>query len=204
MLGVLLEENDAETRPVAPQYTLPGEYTEMEISRVALYGQVRLPLSPASRVAFADDVGRLWTWRRCGCSCARPRRTSWRRTRRSGAGFHMTWHSSWREMWGLYWAICCTSPCSFHDRSAAPSSSRGVQHTSAYYSPGLSQCDGEMIVVVQHTVARCGGVPRRLYSSGMGLSTGIIHTVTKLQTQNDVANTAPRRSGVAVARQIYP
>ena len=40
ILGVLLEENDAETRPVAPQYSLPGEYTEMEISRVALYGQV--------------------------------------------------------------------------------------------------------------------------------------------------------------------
>ncbi|KAJ8487791.1 hypothetical protein ONZ51_g3946 [Trametes cubensis] len=40
ILGVLLEENDAETRPVAPQYSLPGEYTEMEISRVALYGQI--------------------------------------------------------------------------------------------------------------------------------------------------------------------
>ncbi|OSD07949.1 hypothetical protein PYCCODRAFT_1402031 [Trametes coccinea BRFM310] len=40
ILGVLLEENDAETRPVAPQYSLPGEYTEMEISRVALYAQV--------------------------------------------------------------------------------------------------------------------------------------------------------------------
>ncbi|CDO73355.1 hypothetical protein BN946_scf185008.g118 [Trametes cinnabarina] len=40
ILGVLLEENDAETRPVAPQYSLPGEYTEMEISRVAIYAQV--------------------------------------------------------------------------------------------------------------------------------------------------------------------
>ncbi|KAI0777624.1 origin recognition complex subunit 5 C-terminus-domain-containing protein [Trametes elegans] len=40
ILGVLLEENDAETRPVAPQYNLPGEYTEAEISRVALYGNI--------------------------------------------------------------------------------------------------------------------------------------------------------------------
>ncbi|KAI0635099.1 origin recognition complex subunit 5 C-terminus-domain-containing protein [Trametes polyzona] len=40
ILGVLLEENDAEARPAAPQYTLPGEYTEMEISRVALYANV--------------------------------------------------------------------------------------------------------------------------------------------------------------------
>ncbi|KAM5531163.1 hypothetical protein V8D89_015184 [Ganoderma adspersum] len=40
MLGVLLEENDAETRPVAPQYTLPGEYTEMEIARVAVYANI--------------------------------------------------------------------------------------------------------------------------------------------------------------------
>ncbi|KAI1798294.1 origin recognition complex subunit 5 C-terminus-domain-containing protein [Ganoderma leucocontextum] len=40
ILGVLLEENDAETRPVAPQYTLPGEYTEMEIARVAVYASI--------------------------------------------------------------------------------------------------------------------------------------------------------------------
>ena len=41
ILGVLLEENDADTRPVVPQYTLPGEYTEMEIARVAVYANVR-------------------------------------------------------------------------------------------------------------------------------------------------------------------
>ena len=40
ILGVLLEENDVETRLVAPQYGLPGEYTEMEIARVALYANV--------------------------------------------------------------------------------------------------------------------------------------------------------------------
>lgn len=41
ILGVLLEENDVDTRPVALQYTLPGEYTEMEIARVAVYANVR-------------------------------------------------------------------------------------------------------------------------------------------------------------------
>ncbi|OSX57417.1 hypothetical protein POSPLADRAFT_1061624 [Postia placenta MAD-698-R-SB12] len=40
ILGVLLEENDAEARPLAPQFTLPGEYTDMEISRLAVYGQI--------------------------------------------------------------------------------------------------------------------------------------------------------------------
>ncbi|KZT08181.1 uncharacterized protein LAESUDRAFT_676836 [Laetiporus sulphureus 93-53] len=40
ILGVLLEENDADVRPPAPQYTFPGEYTDMEISRVAIYAQI--------------------------------------------------------------------------------------------------------------------------------------------------------------------
>lgn len=40
ILGNLLEENDAETRPPAPEYTAPGEYTDVEISRVALYTQI--------------------------------------------------------------------------------------------------------------------------------------------------------------------
>ena len=40
ILGVLLEENDAETRLPAPQYGLPGEYTEMEIARTALHANV--------------------------------------------------------------------------------------------------------------------------------------------------------------------
>ncbi|KAI0646244.1 origin recognition complex subunit 5 C-terminus-domain-containing protein [Trametes meyenii] len=40
ILGVLLEENDADVRPAVSQYTLPGEYTEMEISRVALYANI--------------------------------------------------------------------------------------------------------------------------------------------------------------------
>ena len=41
VLGVLLEENDADARPPAPEHCVPGEYTEMEISRVAIYAQVR-------------------------------------------------------------------------------------------------------------------------------------------------------------------
>lgn len=40
ILGVLLEENDADMRPAAPDYTVPGEYTEMEISRTAVFAQV--------------------------------------------------------------------------------------------------------------------------------------------------------------------
>ncbi|GBE84648.1 predicted protein [Sparassis crispa] len=40
ILGVLLEEHDVEMRPPAPQYSLPGEYTDMEISRVALYAEI--------------------------------------------------------------------------------------------------------------------------------------------------------------------
>ncbi|KAF5370931.1 hypothetical protein D9615_009797 [Tricholomella constricta] len=40
ILGALLEENDAETRLPAPEYTIPGEYTDMEISRVGIYSAV--------------------------------------------------------------------------------------------------------------------------------------------------------------------
>ncbi|KZP22268.1 hypothetical protein FIBSPDRAFT_931258 [Athelia psychrophila] len=37
ILGVLLEENDVDTRPSAPQFTIPGEYTDMEIARVHIH-----------------------------------------------------------------------------------------------------------------------------------------------------------------------
>lgn len=40
ILGVLLEENDVDTRPPAPQFTIPGEYTDMEITRVHIHGAV--------------------------------------------------------------------------------------------------------------------------------------------------------------------
>ncbi|EKM53224.1 uncharacterized protein PHACADRAFT_124702 [Phanerochaete carnosa HHB-10118-sp] len=40
ILGVLLEENDTDTRRPAPEYSVPGEHTEVEISRTATYAQV--------------------------------------------------------------------------------------------------------------------------------------------------------------------
>jgi origin recognition complex subunit 5 len=40
ILGILLEENDVDVRPAAPEYTIPGEYTEMEITRVHVYASV--------------------------------------------------------------------------------------------------------------------------------------------------------------------
>ncbi|KAF7971160.1 hypothetical protein HWV62_21982 [Athelia sp. TMB] len=48
ILGVLLEENDVENRPPAPQFTIPGEYTDMEITRVHIHGAVchTLPYCP--------------------------------------------------------------------------------------------------------------------------------------------------------------
>ncbi|KII85482.1 hypothetical protein PLICRDRAFT_44784 [Plicaturopsis crispa FD-325 SS-3] len=40
ILGVLLEENDVDTRPPAPEFMIPGEYSEMEINRVQVYGAI--------------------------------------------------------------------------------------------------------------------------------------------------------------------
>ncbi|EGO19735.1 putative origin recognition complex, subunit 5-like protein [Serpula lacrymans var. lacrymans S7.9] len=40
ILGALLEENDVEMRPPAPDYVFPGEYTEMEIGRVQVYAAI--------------------------------------------------------------------------------------------------------------------------------------------------------------------
>ena len=40
ILGIILEEYDADIRPPAPEFTIPGEYTEMEISRIHIYGAV--------------------------------------------------------------------------------------------------------------------------------------------------------------------
>lgn len=42
ILGILLEENDADARPQASEYKVPGEYTEMEITRLGVYAQVRV------------------------------------------------------------------------------------------------------------------------------------------------------------------
>lgn len=41
ILGILLEEYDADSRPPAPEYKLPGEYSDMEIRRVTTYSGVR-------------------------------------------------------------------------------------------------------------------------------------------------------------------
>ncbi|KAK7691496.1 hypothetical protein QCA50_004895 [Cerrena zonata] len=76
ILGVLLEENDADKRPPAPEYTIPGEYTEMEISRVAIYSQVveltemdllhrtspadRLEISPMFRCGITYNVAQIF------------------------------------------------------------------------------------------------------------------------------------------------
>ena len=40
ILGILLEEYDADSRPPAPEYKLPGEYSDMEIRRVSTYSGV--------------------------------------------------------------------------------------------------------------------------------------------------------------------
>ena len=85
ILGVLLEENDAETRPVAPQYTLPGEYTEMEIARVALYSNVRSAKRAVVILLFDHLAHRLWSLPVCGCSSGRLRRTVWMAHRLSSA-----------------------------------------------------------------------------------------------------------------------
>ncbi|KAA1472762.1 hypothetical protein DENSPDRAFT_801542 [Dentipellis sp. KUC8613] len=40
ILAILLEEYDLETRQVGPEMSLPGEYTEMEVGRVHVYGTI--------------------------------------------------------------------------------------------------------------------------------------------------------------------
>ena len=40
ILGALLEENDAGSRPAAHEFRIPGEYTDMEITRVGVYSAV--------------------------------------------------------------------------------------------------------------------------------------------------------------------
>ncbi|KAJ7582997.1 origin recognition complex subunit 5 C-terminus-domain-containing protein [Mycena floridula] len=40
ILGVLLEENDAGKRPDDPRYTIPGEQTDVEITRVGVYSSI--------------------------------------------------------------------------------------------------------------------------------------------------------------------
>lgn len=59
ILGVLLEEYDADDRPPAPEYSMPGEYTDMEIQRLSVYSSVRLTLhwlfSTLTRYIYLGD-----------------------------------------------------------------------------------------------------------------------------------------------------
>lgn len=52
ILGILLEEYDADSRPPAPEYKLPGEYSDMEIRRLSTYSGV-CRLSTIFPVRFA-------------------------------------------------------------------------------------------------------------------------------------------------------
>ena len=45
ILGALLEENDIDGRVVPPQFTIPGEFTDMEINRIGVFSSVRLSRS---------------------------------------------------------------------------------------------------------------------------------------------------------------
>ena len=45
ILGALLEENDIDGRLIPPQFTIPGEFTDMEINRIGVFSAVRLSLS---------------------------------------------------------------------------------------------------------------------------------------------------------------
>ncbi|KAJ7705585.1 putative origin recognition complex, subunit 5-like protein [Mycena rosella] len=40
ILGALLEENDVDQRVPAPEYTIPGEYTDMEVARAGIYNTI--------------------------------------------------------------------------------------------------------------------------------------------------------------------
>ena len=55
ILATLLEEHDLETRAIGPEFTQPGEYTEMELMRVHTSGAVRIRLA---RVAWPRALTR--------------------------------------------------------------------------------------------------------------------------------------------------
>ena len=42
ILGALLEENDIDNRLIPPQFTIPGEFTDMEINRIGVFSAVRI------------------------------------------------------------------------------------------------------------------------------------------------------------------
>ena len=51
ILGALLEENDADSRLATEEFAIPGEYTDMEISRRSIHSSV----SPTSTPAGSTD-----------------------------------------------------------------------------------------------------------------------------------------------------
>ncbi|OCH85973.1 hypothetical protein OBBRIDRAFT_890805 [Obba rivulosa] len=69
ILGVLLEEYDAETRPQVPQFAIPGEYTDMEIARVSIHAAIMelASMRLLIRVSSADRVDATPTFK-CGIS----------------------------------------------------------------------------------------------------------------------------------------
>ena len=42
ILGALLEENDIDGRLIPHQFSIPGEFTDMEINRIGVFAAVRL------------------------------------------------------------------------------------------------------------------------------------------------------------------
>jgi origin recognition complex subunit 5 len=42
IIGALLEENDIDGRLVSPQFSIPGEFTGMEINRIGVFSAVRI------------------------------------------------------------------------------------------------------------------------------------------------------------------
>ncbi|KAF7303854.1 hypothetical protein MIND_00615300 [Mycena indigotica] len=58
ILGALLEENDADRRPEMPQYTIPGEYTDMETSRVNVFTTI-VELADSGLLQRASSTDKL-------------------------------------------------------------------------------------------------------------------------------------------------
>lgn len=56
VLGALLEENDADSRPRRPEHTIPGEYTDMEISRIGIHSSVCCSSRAAGHIYFVYRV----------------------------------------------------------------------------------------------------------------------------------------------------
>ncbi|KAJ7054172.1 putative origin recognition complex, subunit 5-like protein [Mycena amicta] len=58
ILGALLEENDVDRRPAAPEFSIPGEYTDFEIAQVGI-SNVIIELADASLLQRASATEKL-------------------------------------------------------------------------------------------------------------------------------------------------